>query len=94
MEHSDLLIWWAVSIIWSIVFLIAVSLFLYAKRKNRVTGDPGPRKLSDFVFVFVLIGLLALYIASINRTSSVLFAIGNVVVEVILVVYTVKNKTA
>jgi hypothetical protein len=95
MRDTDLtLIWWAASIIWSIAFLIAVSLFLYVKRKSSTGGESGPGKLSDFVFVFVLVGLLALYIASINRASSLLFAVGNIVVEVILVIYTMRNKTA
>jgi hypothetical protein len=41
-----------------------------------------------------LVGLLGLYIVSINRTSSLIFALGNIVVEIVLVVYTVRNKTA
>jgi hypothetical protein len=95
MQEADLtLIWWAASIIWSIAFLIVVSLFLYFNRKSRVSGESGRGKLSDFVFVFVLVGLLALYIATINRASSLLFAVGNIVVEAILVVYTMRNKTA
>jgi hypothetical protein len=95
MQEADLtLIWWAASIVWSIAFLIVVSLFLYLKRKGRVSGESARGKLSDFVFVFVLVGLLALYIATINRASSLLFAVGNIVVEAILVVYTMRNKTA
>jgi hypothetical protein len=41
----------------------------------------------------VLAALLGLYIVSIDRTSSLIFAAGNIIVEVILVAYTVKNKT-
>ena len=93
MQYPDLLTLWIGSITWSIVFLIAVSLYLYAKRKSRVGGsDSGPSKISDFVFVFVLLGLLALYIVSINRTSAILFGVGNIVVEVVLVIYAVRNR--
>jgi len=34
-----------------------------------------------------------LYIVSINRTSAVIFAVGNIVVEIVLFAYTVRNKT-
>jgi hypothetical protein len=95
MQYSGLLLWWIVSISWSAVFLIVVSIYLYASRSKKLAHGPiGTRiKLSDFVFVFVLAGLLGLYIVSINRSSSVLFATGNMVVEVILIVYTLKNWT-
>jgi len=47
----------------------------------------------DFVFVWVLFGLLALYIVSINISSAILFAAGNIFTEIVLIVYTVKNRT-
>ena len=50
-------------------------------------------RLNDFVFVIVLAALLGLYIVSIDRASSLIFAAGNIIVEVILVVYTVKNQS-
>jgi hypothetical protein len=43
---------------------------------------------------YVLMGLLGLCIASINVGSSIIFAAGNVVVEVTLILYTVKSKTS
>lgn len=48
--------------------------------------------LRDFIFVWVLVGLLGLYICSIDRSSSIVFASGNLVVEALLIVYTVKNR--
>jgi heme/copper-type cytochrome/quinol oxidase subunit 2 len=94
MQHSDLLFLWALSISWSAVFLIAVSIYLYARRKHRAPDKVSTHvRLNDFVFVIVLAALLGLYIVSIDRTSSLIFAAGNIIVEVILVAYTVKNKT-
>jgi cbb3-type cytochrome oxidase subunit 3 len=94
--YSDLLGWWSISISWSAVFLIGVSLYLYWDRRKRFTE--GTRifsrvKLRDFIFVWVLAGLLGLYIVSIYRTSSLVFAAGNLIVEAILVVYTIRNKS-
>ena len=91
LNYSGLLIWWVISISWSIAFLIAVSFYLYARRK-KTAEDSVRGRLGDFVFVFVLLGLLALYIVSINRASSVIFALGNIVVEVVLVFYTMRNR--
>lgn len=94
MQSSNLLFLWALSISWSAAFLIAVSIYLYARRKHRAPDRASTHvRLNDFVFVVVLASLLGLYIFSIDRTSSLIFAAGNIIVEVILVVYTVKNKT-
>ena len=77
------------------MFLIAVSIFLYLRRKNgSEKATLGHGKVTDFVFVIVLVGLLGLYIVSINRTSSLIFALGNIFVEIVLVVYAVRNRTA
>lgn len=91
MSYSDLLLWWSVSISWSAIFLIVVSLYLYWDRHKRHPEGAGILtrfSLRDFVFVWVLTGLLGLYIVSIYRGSSAIFAAGNIVVEVILLVYT------
>lgn len=95
MKYADLLLWWVISISWSAVFLIVVSLYLYATRSKRLAnGARATRvKLADFVFVFILVGLLCLYIFSIDRRSSVIFASGNIVVEAILLVYAIRNWT-
>ncbi len=96
MQYSYLFFVWAISISWSAVFLIAVSIFLYVSRKHRspVKASPSHVRLNDFVFVILLAGLLGLYIVSIERTSSLIFAAGNIIVEAILVLYAVKNRSA
>ena len=87
---------WAVCITWSALFLTAVSIYLYmGSRKNRketVHATSGFGFARDFVFVWVLLGLIALYIVSIDRGSSILFASGNIVVEALLIAYTVRNR--
>jgi hypothetical protein len=90
MIYSGLLGWWTISIIWCAVFLIGVSLYLYWDRRKRFTEGTHVLKrtrVRDFVFVWVLVGLLALYIVSIYRGSSIVFAAGNILVEAILVLY-------
>ncbi|MGA2784601.1 MAG: hypothetical protein ABSF09_07890 [Candidatus Bathyarchaeia archaeon] len=95
MQYSQLLLWWAISISWSAAFLIAVSFYLYLRRKNRMADKTSSHiRSTDFVFVMVLTGLLGLYIISIDLASSLLFALGNIVVEVILLVYTERKQTA
>ena len=90
MIYSGLLGWWTISIIWCAVFLVGVSLYLYWDRRRRFTEGTHVLKrtrIRDFVFVWVLVGLLALYIVSIYRGSSIVFAAGNILVEAILVLY-------
>lgn len=99
MSYPELFTWWAATITWSIVFLTLVSIYLYidSAKRRRQPGqkDQGTGKLvSDFVFVWILLGLLILYILSIDRGSAVMFAIGNVVVEVILLAYLLKSKAS
>jgi len=96
MQYSDLLFVWGISISWCAIFLIAVSIFLYVRRKHRSPDKASSSqvRLNDFVFVIVLTALLGLYILSIDRTSSLIFAAGNIVVEAVLLLYTVKNKSA
>lgn len=96
--YSDLLAWWAISISWSAFFLIAVSIYLYLSRKKRVANSAAPEETKrkwpvDFIFVWVLASLLGLYILSIFIGSSLIFAVGNVVVEVFLVIYAIRNTS-
>ena len=96
MIYSELLGWWSISISWSAVFLIAVSLYLYwdsRKRYAQGTRMIGRVRLLDFLFIWALTGLLALYIVSIYRSSSLIFAAGNLVVEVVLVLYTISHRS-
>ena len=94
--YPDLMGFWAVCITWSALFLTTVSIYLYIdsrkSRKRDAQATTRLRFVKDFVFVWVLLGLLGLYIVSINRGSSILFASGNLVVEALLIVYTVKNR--
>jgi 4-hydroxybenzoate polyprenyltransferase len=155
----DLFTWWAISISWSIAFLIVAGLYLYTssrpKRKQNVWVEnreqlievgtytvlvaisiigaftqtswwllPGciffslavleaiewqreeshrtqfrakAKSVSkNFVFVWTLLGLLVFYIFSVKlgtgRLSELVFALGNIVVEVLLILYLFKNK--
>jgi hypothetical protein len=94
--YPELMGIWAVCITWSALFLTAVSIYLYmGSRKNRkesAHATSGFGFVRDFVFVWVLLGLLGLYIVSIDRGSSILFASGNIVVEALLIAYTAKNR--
>jgi hypothetical protein len=116
----DLFTWWAISISWSIVFLIVAGFYLYASSKakekeDRRTEDrersiEAPRERArrielkarvmsvskNFIFVWVLVGLLAFYIFSVQlgtgALSELVFALGNVVVEALLVFYLFRNR--
>jgi hypothetical protein len=92
--YPNLMVFWGVCISWSALFLTAVSTYLYVdSRKSRErSAHATSRFVRDFVFVWVLLGLLGLYIVSIDRASSIVFASGNVVVEALLIAYTVKNR--
>ncbi len=92
------MIFWTVCITWSALFLTTISLYLYiGTRKHHVDSAQAPSRfklVKDFVFIWVLLGLLGLYIISIDRGSSIIFASGNIIVEVILIAYTMKNRTS
>jgi bacteriorhodopsin len=98
MAEIDLFLWWAASISGGSVFLTLVSIYLYVdSRSKRKKTDPKIRRsfdvLTDFIFVWVLLGLLAFYIVSIDIGSAAVFAAGNIVVEILLLVYLMRNKT-
>ena len=88
--------WWVISISSSIVFMTVVAVFLYVnsrERRRNASQVTGRKRLrSNFIFVWVLLGLLVLYVVSINMGSYNLFALGNVVVELVLMAYLVKNR--
>ena len=92
----DLFTWWMISISFSIVFLTLVSVYLYSNRnceKAKEKKKNATTLARNFIFVFVLIGLLFFYIVSVRIESAPLFAAGNIVVEVILITYLFKNRT-
>jgi hypothetical protein len=93
----DLFQWWAACISGGSVFLTLVSIYLYksSKTKREAGGPRGAgaiRFAVDFVFVWVLLGLLVFYIVSIDIGSAAIFAAGNILVEALLIVYLLKNK--
>jgi cobalamin synthase len=92
MLYSDLFGWWIATITWSIAFPIAVSLYLYRRRPSKPAsaGRRGGRT-KDFTFVFFLLGLLAFYVVSVSQGSALLFAVGNIVVEALLLLYVFRS---
>ena len=88
LPYQELFSWWAATITTGIMFLVVVSSAIYYWRKRPVTTKSNASKvLREFAFVWALMTLLILYIISINLGSYVLFAIGNVVVEILLLIY-------
>jgi hypothetical protein len=101
----DLFTWWAISISWSIVFLIVAGFYLYAssgakrKKDTRVGNQLKAKAVSvskNFIFVWILLGLLVFYIFSVQLGTGTLsesvFALGNIVVEALLVFYLFRNR--
>jgi Ca2+/Na+ antiporter len=94
MDYSNLFGWWISSITFNIVFVILASIYLYSRRKRQPSFESGPkiaRWAKDFVFVSILLALLVLYVVSIGEGSYLLFAVGNIVVEMVLVAYVVRS---
>lgn len=98
LSELDLFPWWAIIITGGSIFLALVSIYLYTDSRTRTNRrSQGARKkvrlLKSFVFVWVLLGLLIFYIISIRIGSALVFAVGNILVEILLIVYLLKNKT-
>jgi hypothetical protein len=97
MAGLDLFQWWAATITAGSIFLALVGVYLYldSRKRRRSVHPKRGRTLSqvvtDFVFVWVLLGLLVFYIISIDIGSDLIFAIGNVFVEALLVLYLIVN---
>jgi uncharacterized membrane protein len=94
--YPELFDWWVTSISFSVVFMTLVAVYLYvnsrSRRKKAIQETRKRGRLGgNFFFVWVLLGLLALYVVSINMGSYNLFAFGNVVVELMLFVYLARN---
>jgi hypothetical protein len=88
LPYQELFSWWAATITVGIMFLIVVSSAIYFWRNRpKSSKSSAPKVLREFAFVWALMTLLILYLISINLGSYVLFAIGNVVVEVLLLIY-------
>lgn len=98
MPSLDLFTWWAITISGGSIFLTLVSIYIYAGTKARrkesgQTTTNVANKVKDFVFIWVLLGLLIFYIVSIQIGSVFIFAAGNILVEVLLIVYLLRNRT-
>ena len=94
MDYSNLFGWWISSITFNIIFVILASVYLYGRRKHTPSPQNGSRIARwarDFVFVWILLALLLLYVVSIGEGSYLLFAVGNIVVELVLVAYVVQS---
>jgi predicted permease len=76
--------------------MIAIGIYLYtssrAERKEDTQKWSLIKLLKDFTFTWILLGLLIFYIISIKIGSSAIFAIGNIVVELILILYGIKSR--
>ena len=86
--------WWISSITFNILFVIFASIYLYRRRNRQSrfeTGSRIVRWIKDFVFVWILLALLVLYVVSIGEGSYLLFAVGNIVVEIVLVAYVIQS---
>lgn len=97
MEDFILFLEWAVTISAGTVFLLLVSIYLYFDSRHRrrdtkrATRDFG-HLVKDYVFVWILVGLLVFYIISIELDSALVFAAGNIAVEALLIAYLIRNK--
>ena len=93
MPYADLFGWWIATITWSIVFPIVVSIYLYRRRPRKQPANP-KRKFGlvrDFTFVWFLVGLLVFYIVTVSQGSALLFAVGNIAVEALLLLYVFRS---
>ena len=98
MPSIDLFTWWAISITGGSVFLTFVSIYLYTtsrakRRESKQASKKATNIVKNFTFVWILLSLLIFYILSINIGSVVIFAVGNIIVEVLLILYLIKNRT-
>lgn len=98
MPSLDLFTWWAITISGGSIFLTLVSIYLYAdtrerRKKSEQTTTNAVNIVKNFAFVWVLLGLLFFYIVSIQIGSAAIFAVGNIFVEALLIVYLLRNRT-
>jgi heme/copper-type cytochrome/quinol oxidase subunit 2 len=93
MPYANLFGWWIATITWSIAFPIVVSVYLYRRRPRKQPANAERRfgRLRDFTFVWFLLGLLAFYVISVSQGSALLFAVGNIVVEALLLLYVFRS---
>jgi Na+/H+ antiporter NhaD/arsenite permease-like protein len=93
MPYAELFGWWIATITWSIAFPIVVSVYLYRQRPRKQPANAERRsgRVRDFTFVWFLLGLLVFYVISVSQGSALLFAVGNVAVEGLLLLYVFRS---
>lgn len=95
----DLFTWWIISISWSIIFLVLIGIYLYSGSKTRriETGKDTPsnplRVAGHFMILWILLGLLAFYVIAVDLGSALFFALGNIAVEIIILVHITRNRS-
>jgi L-asparagine transporter-like permease len=99
MIDFNLFAWWAATISGGSIFQVLVAIYIYIKQRKKRKESKKKTKnvvdlLKEFIFVWILLGLLVFYMISIRISSATIFAVGNIFVEVILIVYLMKNKLA
>jgi L-asparagine transporter-like permease len=97
MDYYDLFNFWIISISWSIAFLILISIYLYSNTNPKGDGNNQKKRnpvsvVKDQVIIWFLLGLLIFYVVSIKLGSDILFAVGNILVEAMLIIYIAKNR--
>jgi hypothetical protein len=96
MTDITLFDWYVITISWSIVFLIVASIFLFAKRRVAADSKQAHPSISliirDFTFVWVLLSLLVFYIVTVIVRSDIFFAVGNLIFELLLLLYVYRNR--
>ena len=86
--------WWLLP--GCVFFLLSITVVIERQRQYAHVTQLKARAESiakNFVFVWVLLGLLLFHIVTIQLGSIILFAVGNIIVEALLILYLVKNKT-
>jgi len=99
MFYPQLFNWWIGSITFNILFVIVASIYLYKRRKTKqLSGQSVAQRIRhvvyDFVFVWFLLGLLIFYVISVGEGSYLLFLEGNIVVEVLLLIFIYSSSSA
>jgi hypothetical protein len=98
LPYPNLFVWWAGTITFGILFLVCISvvLFLLSKKKEEVANKGLVKRLiltaKNYAVVWVLLTLLVLYLVSIDGQNYLMFAVGNVIIEVLVFGYLLATR--
>ncbi|MGD0803228.1 MAG: hypothetical protein ABSA11_04050 [Candidatus Bathyarchaeia archaeon] len=97
LPYPDLFVWWAGTITFGILFIVCVSAVLYLLSKKKVVASTSIVNgliltAKNYAFVWVLLTLLVLYLVSIDGQNYLMFAAGNVVIEVLVFGYLLATR--